>query len=127
MQRKQKLTPNESRILANYSSKYSPAELAEKAFTSIQAVYRAVRKFNLELRQMVEPLTEEQKEIIRDMARPNVGIKAIQELVPVPRRRIYDFLVLENLPFRQVNNTIKLVPDESKVLFDWNDFGNTVY
>lgn len=122
-----KLTPNEKRVLESYSPNLTAVELAELAHTNVQSVYRAMRKFKLEVKLFKVYLTEEQKQQIRELARPDIGVKWLSEQVNGTRHRVHEFLTAEGLPFKRAFTNAQAVPDESKKFFCWEDFGNTVY
>lgn len=122
-----KLTPNERRILETYSPNLSAVELAELAHTNVQCVYRSMRKFNLQVKLFKVYLTEEQKQQIRELAKPHIGVKWLSEQVNATRNRVHEFLNAEGLPYKRAAAKAEAVTDESKHFFCWEDFGNTVY
>ena len=120
-----KLTAIERRVLQNVSPDLYAYDIAIAANADVQSVYRTVRKFGLEIKRFKSELTEEQKETIREMAGPNVGVKAIQQKIGCTKYLIVDFLEEEGLP-RKTNQPKTEPKVKNTKFFDWENFKNRI-
>lgn len=117
------ISEKEQRIIDNASPELYAIDIAVNANVSLQSVYRAVRKFNLQIKKFKNDLTDEQKDIIRSMASPQTGVKAIRDVIGCTRFQIECFLDEEGLPRKRSKSLHKEIPMGRNGVFNVDSVG----